>query len=518
MMRVEKRDSSEVGAGGSTKESGRWPSLSGLAAVILMLAAGSALAQPTEVSPPGGLTITLGKSVVVESPVAITRASLASVEVADTVILSPRQIYVTGIGVGVTNLTLWQSETEIYKIYTISVRPDLSELKEQIYQLFPEETGVRVSTSREHITVSGTVSSPARLSHILSVAEAYAPKKVVNLLQVGGVQQVMLEVRVAEMSRDLIRKLGINIGYMAGGGDTWATTTLGGLSALTPPGGGISPGSLAKGAMPFGYIPVAANALLRFTTNGDDWTMFFDALKENGLAKILAEPTLVALSGQEANFLAGGEFPVPVPQALGTTTILFKKFGVGLNFTPTVLGGNVISMRVSPEVSELDFRNAIVLNGFVVPAITTRRASTVVELRDGQSFAIAGLIRSAVRERLSKYPVIGDVPILGTLFRSSDFQKSESELIILVTPHLVKPIDGPNTAMPTDDFIEPNDLDFYGFGKLERTSAVAEPAVEQESDYGSYEAPAPARVEVRPAARSTGAPHSLDGDFGHVNP
>lgn len=515
-MRVEKRDSSAVRAGGLTKESGRWPILGGVAAAILALAAGSALAQPTEISPPGGLTITLGKSVVVESPVPITRASLASVEVADTVVLSPRQIYVTGTGVGVTNLTLWQSDTEIYKIYTISVRPDLSELKEQIYQLFPEETGVRVSTSREHITISGTVSSAARLSHVLSVAEAYAPKKVVNLLQVGGVQQVMLEVRVAEMSRDLIRRLGINIGYLAGGSDTFAATTLGGLSAITS-GGGISAASIGKAA-PFGFVPVAANALLRFTTNGDDWTVFFDALKENGLAKILAEPTLVALSGQEANFLAGGEFPVPVPQALGTTTILFKKFGVSLNFTPTVLGGNVISMRVSPEVSELDFRNAIVLNGFVVPAITTRRASTVVELRDGQSFAIAGLIRSAVRERLSKYPVIGDVPILGTLFRSSDFQKSESELIILVTPHLVKPIDGPNTAMPTDDFVEPNDLDFYGFGKLERTSAVPEPVVAEESDYGSYGPPAPARVEERPAPRSSAAPLSLDGDFGHVNP
>lgn len=214
------------------------------------------------------------------------------------------------------------------------------------------------------------------------------------------------------------------------------------------------------------------------------------------MAKILAEPTLVALSGQEASFLAGGEFPVPVPQSLGTTTIMFKKFGVGLNFTPTVLGGNVISMRVSPEVSELDFTNAIVLNGFLVPAITTRRASTVVELRDGQSFAIAGLIKSTVREKLSKYPVIGDVPILGTLFRSSEFQRNETELIILVTPKLVKPIDGDNTMLPTDDFIEPSDLDFFSFGKSERISVRAEAEKASTASAGS----------------------SLDGDFGHVNP
>jgi pilus assembly protein CpaC len=497
-----------------------------LAAVPVMVAltAGVAVSDPGGVAPPGGLEITLGKSVVVESPVAITRVSLANPAVADAVVLSPRQIYVTGAGVGVTNLTLWQGENEVYKIYSINVHPDLSGLKEQVYQLFPEETGVRVSSSREHITVAGTVSSPARLAHVIAVAEAYAPGKVVNLLQVGGVQQVMLEVRVAEMSRDLIRRLGINIGYLAGGSDTWATTTLNAISAIAPT-GVFSAASLAKAA-PFGYVPVAANAVLRFTTGGDDWTVFFDALKENGLAKILAEPTLVALSGQEASFLAGGEFPVPVPQALGTTTILFKKFGVGLNFTPTVLGGNVISMRVSPEVSELDFRNAIVLNGFIVPAITTRRASTVVELRDGQSFAIAGLIRSAVREKLSKYPVLGDVPILGTLFRSSEFQKSESELIILVTPRLVKPIDGESTPMPTDDFIEPNDLDFYGLGKIERTIAAVpvETTVvtETTTEFETTSEVVPresTKVEVeRTTIRSAETPRSLDGDFGHVNP
>jgi pilus assembly protein CpaC len=479
--------------------------------VMMAFAASAASAETAGVSPPGGLEITLGKSVVVESPVAITRASLANPTVADAVVLSPRQIYVTGAGVGVTNLTLWQSDTEVYKIYSINVHPDLSELKEQVYQLFPEETGVRVSTSRDHITVSGTVSSPARLAHVLAVAEAYAPGKVVNLLQVGGVQQVMLEVRVAEMNRDLIRRLGINIGYLSASGNEFAATTLGGISSAL--------GSSVTGG--FGVIPVAANALLHFTAGGDDWTVFFDALKENGLAKILAEPTLVALSGQEASFLAGGEFPVPVPQSLGTTTILFKKFGVGLTFTPTVLGGNVISMRVAPEVSELDFKNAIVLNGFVVPAITTRRASTVVELRDGQSFAIAGLIKSSVREILSKYPLIGDVPILGTLFRSSEFQKSETELIILVTPHLVKPIDSATTAMPTDDFVEPNDLDFYGLGKIERTNAVVQqPAATAEGFETREETTTVVHTESGSSsgARSAETPRSLDGDFGHVNP
>lgn len=494
--------------------------------VAILAGAERAASDPSGVSPPGGLDITLGKSVVVESPVPITRASLANPAVADAVVLSPRQIYLTGAGVGVTNLTLWQSETEVYKIYSINVHPDVSELKEQVYQLFPEETGIRISTSREHVTVSGTVSSAPRLSQVLSVAEAYSPGKVINLLQIGGVQQVMLEVRVAEMSRDLIRRLGINIGYLAGGGDTWAATTLGGIASI---GGAISSGSIAKAAVPFGWAPGAANALLRFTTGGDDWTVFFDALKENGLAKVLAEPTLVALSGQEASFLAGGEFPIPTPQALGTVTISYKKFGVGLGFTPTVLGGNVISMRVAPEVSELDYQNAVVLNGFVVPAITTRRASTVIELRDGQSFAIAGLIRSSVREKLSKYPMIGDLPVLGTLFRTSSFQRNETELIILVTPHLVKPIDSAETPVPTDDFIEPNDLDFYGFGKIERTAAAPEPEPAEDQAMGADETigePSAASTTVsKTVVRtvSTGSnpepgPRSLDGDFGHVNP
>jgi pilus assembly protein CpaC len=471
--------------------------LVGVGGLLFGLApAGNVQAQGVRSTASNTLDVTLGRSVVVESPVPITRASLANPEVADAVVLSPRQVYVTGAGVGVTNLTLWQSETEVYRIFDINVTPDLVELKEQLYQLFPEETGVRVSASRDHLTISGVVSSPSRLSHVLSVAEAYAPEKVVNLLQVGGVQQVMLEVRVAEMNRELVRRLGVNIGYLAGGSDTWGATTLNNISAITQrQNGTFFPGSISAAAQaagkvsPWGYVPVASNALLRFTTGGDDWTVFFDALKENGLAKILAEPTLVSLSGQEANFLAGGEFPVPVPGDLGTVTIEYKKFGVGLVFTPTVLGDGVISMRVAPEVSELDFTNAVVLNGFLIPAISTRRASTVIELRDGQSFAIAGLIRSSVREKLSKFPVLGEVPILGTLFRSSEYQKNESELIILVTPRLVKPLDTEKVHLPTDDFVEPNDLEFFGAGKIEATSSAT----------------------VAPAG-------NLDGDFGHVQP
>ena len=183
--------------------------------------------------------------------------------------------------------------------------------------------------------------------------------------------------------------------------------------------------------------------------------------------KILAEPTLVALSGQEASFLAGGEFPIPVPQALGVISIRFKQFWASLTFTPTVLANNKISIAVAPEVSDLDFTNAINIQGFLIPAITTRRASSVVELDDGQSFAIAGLLRDTVRQQISKFPFLGDIPILGALFRSSRFQKDETELVIIATPRLVKPLDMAKQTLPTSQYIEPSDFDFYLMGQME---------------------------------------------------
>src|SRR5207249_12080066 len=214
----------------------------------------------------------------------------------------------------------------------------------------------------------------------------------------------------------------------------------------------------------------AINALFRFNSGSASWTGFIDALKQHNVVKILAEPSLVTLSGQEASFLAGGEFPYPVPQALGTTTIKFKQFGVAVLFKPTVLSNSKISVAVTPEVSELDFANAISIQGFLIPSITTRRASTVVELGDGQSFAIAGLLRDTVREQISKFPMLGDIPILGALFRSSSFQKNETELIIIVTPHLVKPLHVAKQSLPTDFYVEPNDLEFYLMGQTEGSS------------------------------------------------
>ena len=424
------------------------------------------------------LELTAGKSKVLDLPVAIKRASLANPEVADTVVLSPTQIYLTGKTTGVTNLTLWNESGKMMGMYDVVIAPDLTRLKENLHKTLPDEKDILVTSDHDHITLSGTASNAINLTRALSMAEAYAPKKIVNALQVGGVQQVMLEVRVAEMSRELIRRLGVN--FTEVGPDQFAVSVLANLTTLAAfanPGAGVGGPTVATG------LSQAINGIFGFKTGNITWTGFIDALKEENLVKVLAKPTLVALNGQEAAFLAGGEFPIPVPQAFGLVTIQFKKFGVGLVFTPNIMNSKHISMNVAPEVSELDFSNAIRTQGFTVPAISTRRAATTIELADGQSFAIGGLMRDNVRETVKKVPFLGEIPILGTLFRSSSFQKNESELLIIVTPRLVKPLDLTAQTLPTDYFIEPNDFEFYfmgfpeknGFGgKLDQKSPAAE--------------------------------------------
>ena len=400
------------------------------------------------------LELTSGKSKVLDLPVAIKRASLANPEVADTVVLSPTQLYLTGKTTGITNLTLWNESGKMMGMYDVVIAPDLSRLKEDLHKALPEEKGILVTSSHDHITLSGTASSANSLSRSLSIAEAYGPKKVINSMQIGGVQQVMLEVRVAEMSRQLIRRLGINFAMVAP--SSFGISLLGQLTSLGSVGA-------TQG------ISQSLSGIFGFNAGSTSWTGFVDALKEEDLLKVLAKPNLVALNGQEAAFLAGGEFPIPVPQAFGLVTIQFKKFGVGLVFTPNILDSKHISLTVSPEVSQLDFSNALKTQGFTVPAISTRRATTTIELADGQSFAIGGLMQDNVIESVKKFPYLGELPIIGALFRSSSFQKNETELIIIVTPHLVKPLDMTALTLPTDYYVEPNDFEFYMLGFSEKS-------------------------------------------------
>jgi pilus assembly protein CpaC len=382
-------------------------------------------------------------------------------------------------------------------VFDVEVTPDMNRLKETLHRMFPREGNVLVNPSHDYLTLSGTVSSSEIASRVMELAKAYAPvdkegkPKLINLLEVGGVHQVMLEVRVSEMSRNLARRLGFNFSFLSASGQQYGLSLLNNLVTLPTQGW---PGN-ALG------VSDNINGILRFLGNGASWTVFIDALKENGLLKVLAEPTLITLSGKEARFLAGGEFPIPVPQGLGggtTITIEYKPFGVGLAFTPVVLGNGKISMQVSPEVSDLDFTTAVALQGYIIPSITTRRVATTVELADGQSFAIAGLLKEDTREVVKKFPILGDVPVLGALFRSSAYQKRDTELIVIVTPHLVKPLDMKKQTLPTDQFVEPDDFEFYLLGA---TEGQGEP-----------------KKSEPPAAPPETPRGKLEGKFGHITP
>ncbi|HWQ08267.1 MAG TPA: type II and III secretion system protein family protein, partial [Holophaga sp.] len=430
-----------------------FPAWLGLAVLLWALAfAGQAVAAQAQKAP--RLDITVGKSMILKTTVDITRVSVADPAVADFVLLSPRQVYVAGKTTGVTNIILWGEGEQVRGLYDIEVAPDLTRLKRLIGELMPDETGVEVRSANAAIALSGTIKSEANLKRLVTLAEAHAPGKVLNLVQVGGVHQVMLEVKVAEMSRTLAKTLGININAISQG--DFLYTFLGGLTSLPALSNIVTPYTTTdangntivdpynKVNHPSRFDPQTllnvsskTQGMMNVNTNinGQPVTLtgFINILKDTGLVKILAEPTLVCLNGQTAQFLAGGEIPVPIPQALGSITIEWKKFGVELAFTPNVLGDK-ISMQVAPSVSELDFTRAIQVGSFTVPAINKRSASTVIELADGQSFAIAGLLREDARDTASKFLGVGDVPVLGSLFKSSSFQKNQTELLIIITP------------------------------------------------------------------------------------
>jgi len=434
---------------------------------------------PPEIEKPKKLQVVVGKSIILKSPKPVKRVSIADPGIAAFILLSPKEIYITGKASGITNLTLWQNK-KISAIYDLEVDYDISRLKQKLHEVLPLEKEIHVIATHNSITLSGRISSAANLSQAMALAEAYAPKgNVRNLLEVAGVHQVMLEVKIAEMSKSVINNLGINFSYTRAG-DV-------GLSLL---GGLVELDELTDTTLDLLVSPTV-NALFRFDKGGATWTGFVDALKKDGLVKILAEPTLIALSGQTANFLAGGEYPVPIPSQDGIA-IEFKAFGVALSFTPTVLSEDKISIKVAPEVSELDFSIALEVGGYIVPGLSTRRAMTVVELADGQSFAIAGLLKETVRDSMSRFPLLGDIPVLGALFRSRAFQKNETELIIIVTPHLVKPLDSEKQTLPTDFYIEPDDTEIYLLGLME-----------------GWEKNQPSTTTVR---------GELDGEFGHGMP
>jgi pilus assembly protein CpaC len=461
---------------------------------LLALAVLGSLSTPVGAADPMGkirdqeitqsLRLKAGQSKVLRLPFAITRISVANPEVADIILTSPQEVYINGLSPGTTNLSVWGRAR--FSSARVTVEADVSQLKENLAQVLPKER-IGVVAADESVVLSGEVSGPVAQQTAVNLAASYVggkKERVINLLNVGGVQQVMCEVRVAEISRSVGRRIGVNFALLDRGGHAFGVSLLNNLTGVE---------ELVRDFLGTSFtspIGTSINAIAGWRTGSVLWTMFFDALKTQGLGRILAEPNLVTTSGQEASFLAGGEFPVPVPQQFQTITIEYKKFGVGLNFTPTVLDNDMMAIKVAPEVSELDFTQGVAFSaaGFIVPGLRVRRLSTHVEVKDGQTFALAGLLSDSHRNVINKFPVLGSIPVLGTLFRSSEYQKQETELVVLVTPHLVKPMAQGVARLPTDVHVEPNDVEFYLLGCLEgkkkKKDRAAPPPEKVPADFG----------------------------------
>ncbi len=404
------------------------------------------LGAPTDVN------LLVGRSTVLNVGSVITRVSLTVPDVADAMVTAPSQILIHGKQPGTISLFVWDRAGAI-KTYEVTVRRDLSALKEQLTQLFPGEK-IAVHGSGKDVVLSGTVSGQYVIDKAANVAAGYVDKKenVVNLLkQQEGVasNQVLLRVRFAEVSRSALTELGVSWFTGAGGYRDYVARMT--TQQFPAPDFEMVRESL-QGPDKWGGGRDTVTATGGKTTFSDFLNIFLfnnrynigalvKALQEKGLFQSLAEPNLIATNGKEASFLAGGEYPYPIAQPSGSGisySIQFKEFGIRLKFTPTVLGGDLINLKVAPEVSALDFTNAVILEGFRIPALSTRRTDTEVELRDGQTFAIAGLLNNTVTDSMRKIPGIGDVPILGWLFKSKALQKNQTELVVMITPTIVR--------------------------------------------------------------------------------
>ncbi len=430
------------------------------------------------------LDVPMNRAVVVESETPFAELSIANPAIADISSLSDRTIYVLGKSPGTTTLTLLDGSGQLIANVDVRVTTDLSEFKERLRQILPDER-IEVRSANDGIVLSGTVSSPGRLQRALDLAERYAPERVSNLMSVGGVQQVMLKVRFAEMQRTVSKSLSASLALKGNAFDNNLGLS-GGVN--TNANSGSQTNSL-NGTIP-AVTDNAGSFLLGFNAGSVEVGLLLEALETKGVVRTLAEPNLTALSGQEAKFLAGGEYPVPVANALtGTVSVEFKPFGVEMNFIPRVLDGGMINLEMQAAVSSIDPSNGIQINAFRIDAFKRRETSTTVELRDGESFAIAGLLQDDFQDSAGQIPWLGDIPVLGALFRSADFQRSQSELVIIVTAHLVSPTRGEALALPTDRILPPTERDLFLNGRVARDAKSLKGAageVARQDFNGSY--------------------------------
>lgn len=406
-----------------------------LAPLVIVLINSVAQAQETSYTAsfkqnkePIAVNVLVGQSRVINFDKPVGRFSVSNPEIAEAVLVTPDQVLVNGKGFGQVNFIAWEQSSGEYLVFDVYVRANLSLIDSQIRALFPKDD-IRLSQANGSVVISGSVTDAKMASQVQSVVEA-AGFKTVNMLAspVKNMAQVQLQVRVAEVSRNRMKELGTSYSYQGGDSGVYANTGSG-PSALGSVTNNILSGTLSS-------------ALNLFVMGGNTMSMI-RALQTQGALRELAEPNLIAMDGQQASFLAGGEFPVPIVSGGGdrsSVTVVFKEYGVRLNFKPTIIDEDHIRLELEPEVSTIDFSNGVKFDGFLIPALRTRRAKTGVELRDGQSFALAGLLDNSEAQSLSKVPVLGDIPILGALFKSKSFQKKETELIFIVTAQLVKPM------------------------------------------------------------------------------
>lgn len=416
-----------------------------------------AYAETIDVS--GEMKIEVGKGQVIRLPRPAATVFVADPEIADVQAQSPSIIYLFGRKAGSTSLFAVDDEDQLLLRSAVRVDHNMKGLQEAIDRLLPKST-VSVSSVDGSIVLDGEVDNPTQAEALRTLASRFLgeDESLLNRTNVGAPTQVHLRVRVAEVSREVIKEFGFNWENLFNSGNFSFGFASG--RELLAEGGGIFRGAANAG----GNAPGLGFG--SFNSGSASVNTAIDALAEEGLVTVLAEPNLTALSGETASFLAGGEFPIPVASDDNEIEIEFKEFGISLSFTPTVLNQHRISLNVRPEVSELSENGAITINGLTIPALATRRAETTVELGSGQSFAIGGLLSNGVQNSVSKFPGLGDLPVLGTLFRSQRFQTSETELVILVTPYLVKPISEPILATPVDGYQAPSDIERILEGRL----------------------------------------------------
>ncbi|MCC8983749.1 type II and III secretion system protein family protein [Bradyrhizobium acaciae] len=499
----------------------------------------------SEMSDVQRVRVTLNKSRTFRVDTAFSSIVAGSPDIADVKSLSDHLLYIQGKKTGTTNVILFDSSMKQIGILDVEVTFDIGNLQQNIHA-GTGNRGIRVSASEGQVVLSGTAADAVAAERALTIAKGSVPEGaiVVNAMSIAAPQQVMLEVRFLEVNRDAGRQLGVNLYAANANGTNVGNTGVGGATAVgRRPIGGINNAALGNGggqvgAAPTGSLPVLATAgtllgaaggvapvpfgslltsIVR-TSNGGSVDLLISALETKGLVRSLAEPNLVTLSGDAARFLAGGQIPVPTVQpgsvnGFAQVTTQYQPFGVELAFVPTVLSRGTINLRIEPSVSELDFSNAVTIAGTQVPALTSRSARTTVELRDGQSFAVAGLLQTRNVQDVSQLPWIGSVPVLGTLFSSKSYQQQETDLVIIVTPRLVAPAaPGQQLATPLDSRLPANDVDFFLNGQMEvrkRYNDYVNSGGEVKGPYGHIiapnavvPAPAPAAVVDQPVVKT----------------